>query len=247
MTLRWEAAGATDVGRVRTGNEDALVVDRDRGVFLVADGMGGHAAGEVASALAVEAVGGALARGVDDGLGCEGLAEAMRDAFLHAAEAIDRHAAAEPDTRGMGTTLTACALHPDGVLCVGHIGDSRAYRLRGGVLEQLTHDHTLVQREVDAGRLSPEAARVHPLSHVITRALGAGPPYDPEPRSLRVEPGDLLLLATDGLTGMVDDDRLARLLASPEPPDRVVRALIDAANAAGGVDNVTAIVVRVLG
>jgi len=246
VSIRWEAVGGSDVGLVRRGNEDAFHLDPERGLFLVADGMGGHAAGEVASALTRDAVAAVLGVALD--LGAEGTAldQALEEAVRAAAEECDRYVARRREARGMGTTLTACVLRPDGRLYGAHVGDSRAYRLRDGVLQQVTHDHTWVQREVDAGRLSPEAARSHPLSHIITRALGPG--EHPAPDLLRdsVEPGDLLLLCTDGLTGMVDDEQLAALLSAGLPLDDTVEALVRAANENGGADNITAVVVRIL-
>ena len=241
MTIRWEAAGATDVGRVRRGNEDAFLMDPERGIFLVADGMGGHAAGEVASAIAREVVGSALARELDAGVHGEEL-ERMMDASIRAAHAaILAYAARRPAARGLGTTLTTCVVHEDGVVRIGHVGDSRLYLLRDGLLAQLTRDHTWVQGEVDAGRLTPAAARTHALSHIITRALGADSADDPDLHSGTVGPGDLLLLCTDGLTGKVDDPTLAEILSAPLPLPRRVDELLRAANARGGDDNITAV------
>lgn len=244
--IRWQAFGGSDVGRVRRGNEDAFLVDPERGIFLVADGMGGHAAGEVASAIAREVVGSALAREVDAGIDGVEL-ERVLDASIRAAhEAITAHAAQHPGSRGMGTTLTCCVVTPDGTCRIGHVGDSRAYRMSGGVLEQLTRDHTWVQMEVEAGRISPAAARTHHLSHIITRALGADSTDDPDVRVGTLGPGDLLLLCTDGLTGKLDDGDLAHVLAMPIPLPERVGALIRAANARGGEDNITAVLVEIL-
>lgn len=246
MTIRWESAGQTDVGRVRQGNEDAFLTDPERGIFLVADGMGGHAAGEVASALAREAVGGELARALDAGVEDAALPGVLEEAVRAAFAACSDYVAEHPEARGMGTTLTACVLRPDGAFRMAHIGDSRAYLLREGVLEQVTHDHTWVQEEVDAGRLSPDATRTHPLSHVITRALGPGDYAPPDLVEGALRPGDLLLLCTDGLTGMVEDADLALLLSTGLPLPKVAAELVRAANLRGGTDNVTAVLVRVL-
>jgi len=245
VTIRWEAAGATDVGRVRRGNEDAFLVDAERGIYLVADGMGGHAAGEVASAIAREVVGTALAREVDAGVRGEALARQM-DASIRAAHAaILAYAARRPAARGLGTTLTCCVVHADGEVSVGHIGDSRLYLFRDGALTQLTRDHTWVQGEVEGGRLTPEAARAHPLSHIITRALGADSADLPDLHTHAVAPGDTLLLCTDGLTGKVEDPLLAEILAAPLPLAHRVDELIRTANARGGDDNITAVAVTV--
>lgn len=246
MTIAWEAAGGTDVGRLRNGNEDAFRIDAERGIFLVADGMGGHAAGEVASGLTADTVAAALSHACDGGAREEGMDEALREAVLSAHQRILRYSTRRPSARGMGTTLTACTVDPLGVCRVVHIGDSRLYRLREGKLEQLTQDHTWVQREVDSGRLAPEDARRHPLSHILTRVLtddSGSPEVDllAEP----VAPGDLLLLMTDGLYNMLEDAAIQEIVAREDPlPDRI-RALIDGANRAGGADNITAVLVRI--
>lgn len=227
------------MGRRRQNNEDALLVDISRGIFAVADGMGGHVGGEVASTLATQAAEEALTRASDPRAG-------LNKAFSSANRSIAEFAVRNPRMRGMGTTLTACVLQPDGVLHLGHIGDSRAYRFRAGALDQITTDHTWVQREVDAGRLSARAARTHPLSHVITQALGVDDSDEPDIFDAVTVPGDLLLLCSDGLTGMLDDEELARLLLRDATLPELVDDLIRAANAAGGTDNITVVLVRVL-
>lgn len=239
MTIAWEAAGGTDTGRRRQNNEDSLLVDAERGFFIVADGMGGHAGGEIASALAVQTAAEALGRGGHAPV-------ALREAVAQANAAIFDFAARNHRMRGMGTTLTACVVAPSGVMHLGHIGDSRAYRLRGGILEQLTVDHTWVQREVDAGRLSANAARTHALSHVITHALGVDEEDAPDILEDTALPEDLLLLCSDGLTGMVDDTELAEILAVDAALPDLASTLIRTANAHGGVDNITVVLVRIL-
>jgi PPM family protein phosphatase len=244
VKLRWRAAGATDVGRVRKGNEDAFLVDVERGVFLVADGMGGHAAGEIASDIAMRAVGGTLVQGVDRGLQADALAQAMVESFRIADAAISEHVAAHPETQGMGTTATAMVVCTDGTYRLGHIGDSRAYLMRAGRLEQITTDHTWVQREVDAGRLTPSAARRHPFSHIVTRALGAEGPWQPDQLQGQLHAGDLLLLCSDGLTGMVPDRQLAKVLPLDIRLEDRLAELITLANQRGGRDNITAVLVE---
>lgn len=246
MRVSWEAAGGTDVGRVRSHNEDAFLIDAPRGVFLVADGMGGHAAGEVASALAAESVGSALRQGVDGGLRTELLEEAMRESFHSAHMAIINYSATKPETKGMGTTLTALVLCDDGSFRLGHIGDSRAYVLRDGELQQVTRDHTLVQREIDEGRLTERGARRHHLRHVLTRALGADSLDAPDVYVGTFLPGDLVLLASDGLTGMLTDRMIRRILAREAELAELVATLIIDANDRGGRDNITAVLVRII-
>lgn len=245
MSIRWEAAGRSDPGRVRQQNEDHFLLDPARGLFLVADGMGGHAAGEIASELAARTVGEMLGEAVDrDADGAE-MEEALRTSFAAAHRAIVAFCARSPRSRGMGTTLTACILRASGTFHLGHIGDSRAYRLREGTLEQLTRDHTWVQEEVDAGRLSPAAARAHRHAHVITRALSAETRDEPDVLAGHALPGDLLLLASDGLTGMLGDAEIAHILGGEGSLDERTEALIREANRAGGADNITVLLVRV--
>jgi protein phosphatase len=241
----WEVAGATDVGRVRAHNEDSFLVDAQRGVFLVADGMGGHAAGEIASAIASEAVGAALRQGVDGGLGADDLGVVMRECIHQAHRSILNYSATKPETRGMGTTMTALVICDDGAFRVGHIGDSRCYVLRDGELEQVSRDHTWVQREVDEGRLTPMGARRHRLSHVLSRALGADSLDEPDVYSGTLLPGDLVLLCSDGLTGMLTDRLLRRILTREAELHELVADLILGANERGGRDNITAVLVKV--
>jgi protein phosphatase len=242
----WEAAGATDVGRMRPRNEDSFLIDAQRGVFLVADGMGGHAAGEIASAIATEAVGSALRQGVDAGLGADELALVLRESFSHAHRSIVNYSVIKPETTGMGTTMTALVVCDDGSFRLGHIGDSRCYVLREGELLQLSRDHTWVQREVDEGRLTHRGSRRHRLSHVLTRALGADSLDDPDIQAGTLLPGDLVLLATDGLTGMLTDRMLRRVLVHGGELHELVASLIVGANERGGRDNITAVLVRIL-
>jgi PPM family protein phosphatase len=246
MKIQWEASGATHVGRVRRSNEDSFLVDDDRGIFLVADGMGGHAAGEVASALATRIVGDTLAAAVDRGSASAEFSELLDAAFQATWQEITEFCSRDPRKEGMGTTLTVCLLRPDTTGCIGHIGDSRAYRLRDGQLKQLTRDHTWVQREVDAGRLSAGAAESHPLSHILTRVLAAELPPDPDVLTPDLVAGDLLLLSTDGLHGLIPDPEIQRIASQELPLPDLVDRLLQAANQAGGRDNVTVVGVRVL-
>jgi PPM family protein phosphatase len=236
------SAGRTDVGVIRSGNEDSLILVPDRGIFVVADGMGGHAAGEVASEMAVRFV----ARELDSlrGLGDEQVAERMRGAIRAANGAIFQRTLTEHDKRGMGTTVTALTLFETRFL-IGQVGDSRAYLLRDNRLSQLTKDHSYVQEQVDAGYLTPEQARTHPYSNVITRCVGANSDVMPDIYVGTVKPRDVFLLASDGLTGMLEDYQLQELLSPDRMPQDEVDALIAEANRHGGLDNITAIIVRV--
>ena len=214
----------------------------DRGIFIVADGMGGHAAGEVASEMAVRLISRDLGtvRGVPD----EEVAERMRQAIRGANAAIYERTLTEHDKRGMGTTATVLALMP-GRYLIGQVGDSRAYLLRRGELHQLTKDHSYVQEQVDAGLLTPEQARVHPYSNVITRCVGASMEVVPDIYFGTLESGDVLLLASDGLTGMLEDEQLIRILSAEGGPQHWVDRMVTEANRRGGLDNITAIVVRI--
>ncbi len=240
--MHFSCAARTDVGVVRSGNEDNFLMLADRGIFIVADGMGGHAAGEVASEMAVHIVAEEL--GSYRGLTDEELAARMHNAIRKANEAIFSRTLSEHDKRGMGTTLTALVLLPDRYL-IGQVGDSRAYLLRSDRLRQITKDHSYVQEQVDAGLLTPEQARVHPYSNVITRCVGAGMEVTPDIYFGDLESEDLLLLASDGLTGMLEDEQLRRLLKADGGPQRAVDQMISEANRRGGLDNITAIVIRI--
>ena len=214
----------------------------DRGIFIVADGMGGHAAGEVASEMAVRLISRDL--GTVRGLPDEEVAERMRQAIRGANAAIYERTLTEHDKRGMGTTATALVLLPNRFL-LGHVGDSRAYRLRDGRFEQLTKDHSYVQEQVDAGLLTPDQARVHPYSNVITRCVGASMDVVPDIYFGTLDAGDVILLASDGLTGMLEDEQLIRILSGEGGPQHWVDRMITEANRRGGLDNITAIVIRI--
>lgn len=235
----------TDVGMIRSGNEDNFNVDRndERGIFIVADGMGGHAAGEVASEMAVQIVLRELAPITT--LDGEAVAKLVADTLRKANRAIHDRTITEVDKQGMGTTASVLLLS-DARYMIGQVGDSRVYLMRDGALTQLTKDHSYVQEQVDAGFLTPEQARYHPYSNVITRCVGASPDVEPDIYRGEMRTGDLYLVASDGLTGMVDDRRLGQLLGSRAEPERKVQALISEANGRGGLDNITAIIVQVL-
>jgi serine/threonine protein phosphatase PrpC len=236
----------TDVGREREHNEDSLHVDAARGLYVVADGMGGHAAGETASRIAVESVAAAVARMVPEAGGPQGhelLAERIAGSIGEANEKVHAASVADRALAGMGTTLVALLV--DGPRAVvGHVGDSRAYLRRGEVLVPVTEDHSLVQEELRAGLLTVAQARTCAYRNVITRCIGMDPAVGIDVATLELEPGDRLLLCSDGLNGMLDDDVIGRLLGEGTP-EKAARSLVDSANDAGGEDNVTVIVVDV--
>lgn len=232
------AAGATDVGRVRESNEDAYL--EGHSVFAVADGMGGHVAGEVASATALEPIEALDGRVFADAT--EAVA-ALRDAVVAANATVAELAENEPSYRGMGTTLTAVLLEGRR-LHVAHVGDSRAYLWRDGRFSQLTDDHTLVQHLIDEGRLTREEAEQHPQRSIVTRAIGVSQEIEVDSMSLDLESGDQILLCSDGLTGVVADDEIAHQMRPDVDTDTVVHRLIDLANEAGGPDNITVLLLR---
>ncbi|MDR0275090.1 MAG: Stp1/IreP family PP2C-type Ser/Thr phosphatase [Burkholderiaceae bacterium] len=234
----------TDVGHVRDNNEDAVLVDPARGLAVLADGMGGYNAGEVASAMAVELVGGQLGQWLDRAGAAarpEEIASAMHTCVEQANRAIFQAACTNPGYAGMGTTLVAAALHGQ-TLLIGHIGDSRAYRLRGGVLRQLTGDHSLLQEQLDMGLITEEEAEFSPHRGLLTRALGVdGDAVSLDVQAQTVEPGDLYLLCSDGLTDMLTSSDIAAVLTGTAPLADQAQALLDKANAQGGYDNISLI------
>ena len=239
-------AARSDVGMIRAGNEDSFFAEANekRGLFIVADGMGGHAAGEVASEMAVQIISRELAGITEINNGDNAAAAKVAEAVKKANSKIYERTITEVDKQGMGTTASVLILTGSRYL-IGQVGDSRVYLLRDGKLRQLTKDHSYVQEQVDAGFLTPEQARYHPYSNVITRCVGASDSVEPDTYNGEVRTGDVYLVASDGLTGMVDDRRLQQLLFSRATPGRVVDALISEANGRGGLDNITAIVVQV--
>ncbi len=245
--MKWEYAGRSDVGKVRQGNEDSFFADGEQGVFIVADGMGGHVAGEVASQMVADTVGPGICRALRDGIRGQELARRSLELIEEANRAVLTRADSEPEKRGMGTTLTLLVLLPETAYLFQQVGDSRGYLLRDGEFSQITRDHTVVQQQVDRGALTPEQARDHPLSHILTRALGTEMNVEADTYEDAVRPGDTYLLCSDGLSGMLTDATIKEILSHPaERLQDVADALIDAANEAGGLDNITAVVVKIL-
>ena len=223
---------ATDTGRKRRRNEDAYVVEPP--LFAVADGMGGAQAGEVASKLAAAALS-------DTDAGSLAGTERVTSLFQEANRRVYERSATDPSVSGMGTTMTV-ALVEGAEVVIGHVGDSRAYLLRGGSFAQLTDDHSLVAELMKSGKLSAEEAETHPQRAVITRALGTDPDVDVDAFAVRAEAGDVFLICSDGLTTMVDDDEILGLLERHrEDLPRAVKALVAAANRHGGEDNITVV------
>jgi protein phosphatase len=229
---------------IRSGNEDSFAAEADtqRGLFIVADGMGGHAAGEVASEMAVQIVKRELI-GIRD-LEPNGVDRQVLESLKSANRKIHDRTLTEVDKQGMGTTVSVLLIAGRRYL-IGQVGDSRVYLLRDGALTQLTKDHSYVQEQVDAGYLTPEQARSHPYSNVITRCVGANNEVMPDIYVGTVKANDLFLLASDGLTGMLEDEHLLQILRSDGGPQAWVDRMVAEANRRGGLDNITAIVVRI--
>jgi serine/threonine protein phosphatase PrpC len=229
-----EYAGASDVGRQRESNEDALFVAPP--MFAVADGMGGARAGEVASELATKAF-------EEHGESADPPERQLTALAQQANRRIYDLASSDDSLRGMGTTLTG-AMVSDREVAIGHVGDSRAYRLRDGALEQLTRDHSLVAELERSGQISPEAAEHHPQKSIITRALGPEPDVEVDTYTVPARAGDVFLLSSDGLTGMVSDDELAAILGKAPSLEEAAASLVRAANQNGGKDNITVVLFR---
>ena len=251
--MRLEATAWTDPGPVRDNNEDAFLVDDESGLFIVADGMGGHAAGEVASAIAVEVVAEVLLGGndpeetalmvpTDDGN--DVVRERLRYCMNQASMQIRKKAIAEPLYAGMGTTLVVLLIEEDAAY-LSHVGDSRIYLFRDGKLQRLTRDHTVVQQEIDAGRLTPELARLVPHKNILTQSVGYHGPVEPDTCYRVIRPGDIFLLCSDGLTDPLDDEALETIFREQDTDD-LAAYLVERAIAEGTQDNTTVVVVQVV-
>ena len=229
-----EHAAISDVGRQREGNEDSMLEDPP--LFVVADGMGGAQAGEVASGLAVETLG---ELSPDD----DSVEEELTEAIAEANRRIHDRAQDDRKLAGMGTTLTAAVVH-DGKVTIGHVGDSRAYRWRDGELAQLTDDHSLVAELERHGKLTAAEARVHPQRSMILRALGIGAEVEVDTYCFTGESGDVFLLCSDGLSGLVHDQVIGEVLNTADSLDEAAQELVELANLSGGPDNITALLFR---
>ena len=251
--LRISADAQSDVGRKRKGNEDALCLNDEQRLYVVADGMGGHAAGEVASRVAVDAIaefveltGGnqeiTWPFGLDETISYEG--NRLKTAVRHANTRVIEATRESAEYEGMATTVAAVLVDGD-IANLAHVGDSRIYLWNGESIEQLTRDHSWVNEQIENGAISPEQARSHPLRNVVTRALGGRADLVVDIQSRRMAPGDMLLLCSDGLTTMVSDDGIARILRESEGDvARATSALISEANERGGEDNITVVLLK---
>lgn len=251
-SLTW--AVSSDPGLRRTSNEDSYATRQDVGLFIVADGMGGHVAGEVASRVAVEAIEAFIEETAgadknrtwpfpfDPTISLE--ANRLRAAFRLANRRIGLAIADSQDLRGMATTASA-VLFGNRTASVAHVGDSRVYVLRGGTLEQITSDHSWVEEQVRAGTMSRSAARQHPWRNVVTRALSGGEDPEVDVTEVAPKPGERYLLCSDGLFGVVPDDRIAEILGQDASLDTICQGLVSAANAAGGPDNITTLILQI--
>jgi len=253
MTFTIQAAGLTDIGRKRKHNEDTFAIVLREGLLAVADGMGGHAAGEVAAKIAVDTIEEFI---TDTGQKLENTwpfhynhqwdfnSNRLAIAVEKANERVISAVARQPSLKGMGTTLVAAILNGTG-MSLAHVGDSRAYRLRGNVLERLTDDHSWVHEQIATGILTEEEAKTHPLKNVVTRALGGGPTVVPEVQEYQLQTGDRYLLCSDGLTTMLNDNEVAGIMGPRKGLEETCHDLVEEANEKGGLDNVTVIVAEV--
>jgi PPM family protein phosphatase len=247
MTI--EIYAAVDPGRARSNNEDSVATDVGVSLAVLADGMGGYNAGEVASSMATSFIHTELGRWLREASEQASDAEVRRAMDIcvdNANRAIFNAANSNPQYAGMGTTLVVAVFRASHLL-LGHVGDSRCYRLRGGRLQQITRDHSLLQEQIDAGLITPEQAAFSANKNLVTRAVGVEDTVLVETHQHEVLPGDLYLMCSDGLSDMIDDPGIAHLMQASDALDDCGRALIDAANDAGGKDNISVILIRASG
>lgn len=249
--MKIQSASLSDVGRVRRQNEDTVAILGEQQVYVVADGMGGHAGGKQASQTAVETITAYLNNSADTAVGIStGSAGAvvtrqnLVEAIIRANRRILDLAVANTSLHGMGTTIAALVIEGDGVGAIVHVGDSRVYRLRGDRFEQLTADHSLVADLIRRGEITEEEAQHHPYRHTLTRAVGAGAEVTPDVKPIDLQVGDVFVLCSDGIYGMIEEAALPGLVeCHRHDPAALCRALVDAAIAGGGKDNASVIVV----
>ena len=251
--LKISYQAVTDVGRKRKGNEDSLFVNPEQNLFVVADGMGGHAAGEVASRLAVDAINEFICLtgddeeitwpfGLDETISYDG--NRLKTAIRYANRKVMEATKEKSEYEGMATTVAAVLVDGDSAN-LGHVGDSRIYLIRNGTISQLTTDHSWVNEQIVGGMISPDQARSHPLRNVVTRALGGKNDMQVDMKLHKIEPGDILLLCSDGLTTMMPDEDIVRVMSETKNDvEKATRELVAAANAKGGEDNITVVMLR---
>jgi PPM family protein phosphatase len=251
MKIAYQAQ--TDVGRKRKGNEDSLFLNPEQRLFVVADGMGGHAAGEVASKVAVEAINEFVCLtggdeeitwpfGLDENISYDG--NRLKTAIRHANRKVLEATRERSDYEGMATTVAAVLVDGD-VANIGHVGDSRIYLYADEMFTQLTSDHSWVNEQIQNGVISPEQARSHPLRNVVTRALGGKSDLTVDMQTRKMKPGDILLLCSDGLTSMVADPEIVRILEEARGDiEQAAKGLVTEANARGGEDNITVVLLK---
>jgi len=251
MKIAWHSI--SDVGRKRKGNEDSVHVNADQNLFVVADGMGGHAAGEVASKVAAESINEFVCLtsgdeeitwpfGLDENISYDG--NRLKTAIRYANRKVLEATKEKSEYEGMATTVAAVLVDGD-TANLAHVGDSRVYLLRGQEITQLTSDHSWVNEQIQSGVISADQARSHPLRNVVTRALGGKPDLQVDMQFHRIQPGDFLLLCSDGLTTMVPDDEIAKVVEAAEGDlERAAKGLVAAANAHGGEDNITVLLLH---
>ncbi len=244
--MEFEFFSATDTGRSRSNNEDSVAVEPNTGLVILADGMGGYNAGEVASSMATSQIVDGMERWLSQAAASASDGE-VRRAMTLCVDAANRaiHDAANTDARqaGMGTTLVMGVFRASRLL-LGHVGDSRAYRLRDGTLRQITRDHSLLQEQIDAGLISPEQAASAANKNLVTRAVGVEPEVQLELHGHDLVSGDIYMFCSDGLTDMVSDAEMEKMMRSAESLGSCATALVEAANEAGGKDNISVILVR---
>ncbi|HEX5372466.1 MAG TPA: Stp1/IreP family PP2C-type Ser/Thr phosphatase [Aquabacterium sp.] len=247
--MDFEFFSQTDTGRLRTNNEDSVAVDAAGGVVVLADGMGGYNAGEVASQMACDFICGELVRWLNEASQSASDADVKRAMDIcvdNANRAIFNAANSNPNYAGMGTTLVLAVCRAGRVL-IGHIGDSRAYRWRAGQLQQITKDHSLLQEQIDAGILTPEQAAVSANKNLVTRAVGVEDYVLLETRTHELQSGDIVMMCSDGLSDMLEDREIAEVMARHTTLPELGAALIAAANEAGGRDNIAVTLIRAQG
>ena len=247
--MSFEFFCATDTGRARNNNEDSVAVDEAAALIVLADGMGGYNAGEVASGMATSFIKAELGRWLQEasaGASDTDVRRAMDICVDNANRAIFNAANSNPQYAGMGTTLVV-GVFRDGRLLMGHVGDSRGYRFRAGRLQQITHDHSLLQEQIDAGLITAEQAAFSANKNLVTRAVGVEDTVLLETHLHQTLPGDWVLMCSDGLSDMLDDDEIAAVLRGYDSLPAAAEALVQAANDAGGRDNISVILVHAQG